>query len=49
MKIGSHYEIEKITQDDFKLLAESLGVNVKVVNSIMKELKCVIEENPVVV
>jgi len=49
MKIGSHYEIEKITQDDFKLLAESVGVNVKVVNSMMKELKCVIEENPVVV
>ncbi|WP_318664713.1 type II toxin-antitoxin system HipA family toxin [Treponema sp.] len=44
MKIGSHYEIEKISLDDFSILAETVGVNIKVINSILEELRTTINE-----
>ena len=37
MKIGRHYEIGKVTREDFALLAESVGLNVSVLWSVLDE------------
>ena len=34
MKIGKHYEIQKVTQEDFSLLAESLNIMYSVLSKI---------------
>lgn len=34
MKIGKHYEIQKVTQEDFSLLAESLNIKYSVLSNI---------------
>ena len=37
MKIGKHYEIQKVTQEDFSLLAESLNIKYSVLSKIFDE------------
>lgn len=37
MKIGKHYEIQKVTQEDFSLLAESLNIKYSVLANIFKD------------
>ena len=37
MKIGRHYEIGKVTWEDFSLLAESVGLNVSVFRAVFEE------------
>ena len=37
MKIGKHYEIQKVTQEDFSLLAESLNIKYSVLSNIFKD------------
>ena len=37
MKIGKHYEIQKVTQEDFSLLAESLNVKYSVLSNIFDD------------
>ena len=37
MKIGKHYEIQKVTQKDFSLLAESLNIKYSVLSNIFKD------------
>lgn len=39
MKIGSHYEIDKICDDDFNFLSEQLNINPKTISGIRKELE----------
>ena len=34
MKIGKHYEIHKVTKEDFSLLAESLSIKYSVLSKI---------------
>ena len=37
MKIGKHYEIQKVTQEDFSLLAESLNIKYSVLSTIFND------------
>jgi len=37
MKIGKHYEIQKVTQEDFSLLAESLNIKYSVLSKIFDD------------
>ena len=37
MKIGKHYEIQKVTQEDFSLLAESLNIKYSVLSNIFDD------------
>ena len=37
MKIGKHYEIQKVTQEDFSLLAESLNIKFSVLSKIFDD------------
>ena len=37
MKIGKHYEIQKVTQEDFSLLAESLNIKYSVFSNIFDD------------
>jgi len=37
MKIGKHYEIQKVTQGDFSLLAESLNIKYSVFSKIFDD------------
>ena len=37
MKIGKHYEIQKVTHDDFSLLAESLNIKYSVLSKIFDD------------
>ena len=37
MKIGKHYEIQKVTQEDFSLLTESLNIKYSVLANIFKD------------
>ena len=37
MKIGKHYEIQKVTQEDFSLLAESLNTKYSVFSKIFDD------------
>ena len=37
MKIGKHYEIQKVTQEDFSLLAESLNIKYSVLSKILDD------------
>ena len=37
MKIGKHYEIQKVTQEDFSLLAESLNIKYSVLSNIFND------------
>ena len=37
MKIGKHYEIQKVTQEDFFLLAESLNIKYSVLSNIFND------------
>lgn len=37
MKIGKHYEIQKVTQEDFSLLAESLSIKYSVLSKIFDD------------
>ncbi|MDY5122738.1 MAG: HipA domain-containing protein [Treponema sp.] len=37
MKIGKHYEIKKVTQEDFFLLAESLNIKYSVLSTIFND------------
>ena len=37
MKIGKHYEIQKVTQEDFSLLSESLNIKYSVLSKIFDE------------
>ena len=37
MKIGKHYEIQKVTQEDFSLLAESLNIKYSVFSKIFDD------------
>lgn len=39
MKIGRHYEIEKVTQDDFSLLADTLGIKDMALRRIFGEFR----------
>ena len=39
MKIGSHYEIQKVTKDDFSLLAENLDIKSSVISKIFAEFE----------
>jgi serine/threonine-protein kinase HipA len=36
MKIGNHYEIQKVTREDFSLLAETLHIKVSVLSKIFE-------------
>ena len=38
IKIGKHYEIQKVTQEDFSLLAESLNIKYFVLSKIFDDL-----------
>ena len=38
IKIGKHYEIQKVTQEDFSLLAESLNIKYSVLSKIFDDL-----------
>ena len=37
MKIGKHYEIQKVTKEDFSLLAESLNIKYSVLSNIFDD------------
>lgn len=37
MKIGKHYDIQKVTQEDFFLLAESLNIKYSVLSTIFND------------
>ena len=37
MKIGKHYEIQKVSQEDFSLLAESLNIKNSVLSNIVND------------
>ena len=37
MKIGKHYEIQKVTQEDFSLLAQSLNIKYSVLSKIFDD------------
>ena len=37
MKIGKHYEIQKVTQEDFSLLAESLNIKYSGLSNIFND------------
>lgn len=37
MKIGKHYDIQKVTQEDFSLLAESLNIKYSVLSTIFND------------
>ena len=37
MKIGKHYEIQKVTKEDFSLLAESLNIKYSVLSKIFDD------------
>ena len=37
MKIGKHYEIHKVTKEDFSLLAESLNIKYSVLSNIFND------------
>ena len=37
MKIGKHYEIQKVTREDFSLLAESLNIKYSVLSNIFND------------
>ena len=37
MKIGKHYEIQKVTREDFSLLAESLNIKCSVLSNIFND------------
>ena len=37
MKIGKHYEIQKVSQEDFSLLAESLNIKYSVLSKIFDD------------
>ncbi len=39
MKIGRHYEIEKVTQNDFSLLTDTLGIKVIAVRRIFADFR----------
>ncbi|MBO4509062.1 MAG: type II toxin-antitoxin system HipA family toxin [Spirochaetaceae bacterium] len=39
MKIGKHYEIQKITKEDFMVLSESVGVKTSVITKIFDDFK----------
>ncbi|MBQ0167991.1 MAG: HipA domain-containing protein [Treponema sp.] len=39
MEIGRHYEIDKVNQDDFNLLADSINLNPKRLTKIVTEMK----------
>lgn len=39
MKIGQHYEIDKVNQDDINLLADSINLNPKRLTKIVTEMK----------
>ncbi len=39
MKIGNHYEIQKVTKEDFSLLAENLNIKKSVISKIFDEFK----------
>jgi len=39
MKIGKHYEIDKVSLADYKLLSESLGINFSMINSIFAQFE----------
>lgn len=45
MKIGSHYELDKVCDDDFKLLAEQLNINSKTIFWIRTELEKKMKKN----
>lgn len=44
MKIGSHFELKKVCEDDFVLLAEQLNINQKVIFEILAKLRGKIAE-----
>lgn len=44
MKIGSHYELEKIDEDDFKSLADDLKINPKIIKKILSELSLKLQD-----
>lgn len=39
MKIGRHYEIEKVTSEDFRLLSDSIRIHFSAVTTILKEFE----------
>lgn len=39
MKIGSHYELDKVIDDDFSIMAVQLGIHPKVCMDILRELR----------
>ena len=38
MKIGTHYDLEKINKDDFALMAQQLNINKKIIFETLESL-----------